>query len=158
MVSRRGAVDTCPVAEMRDNPAVVDDQAEETARPRRGRPRKWPTEAARREHEAAKRRLRNKTTTTHEEFDDIVRLTALADDLQRRLDVAAKEVEQLRQRTLALEHRLAEAARRGRASSQPSTRASVPPPPPVMNRQQRREAERVQRRAAGQQPRTPPPI
>ena len=85
---------------MRDNSAVVAEQGEQAARPRRGRPRKWPSEAARREHEAAKRRLRNKTHLTSEAFDDVVRLTALADDLQHRLDGAIKELEELRWRTL----------------------------------------------------------
>lgn len=140
--------DSC--AEMRDNPAAADDPAEETARPRRGRPRKWPTEAARREHEAAKRRLRNRTTITPDEFDDVVHLTALADDLQRQLAAATNEIEHLRQRTHELERRLTEASRRARANPEPSSSTPVSSSPPVMNRQQRREAERVQRRISGQ--------
>ena len=92
---------------MRDNSVVPDAQLDEPARPRRGRPRKWPSEAARREHEAAKRRLRNKTAMTPDEFDDVLRLTALADDLQRQLTAATNEVEQLRLRTRELERRLA---------------------------------------------------
>ena len=135
---------------MRDNPAVADDQVEQTARPRRGRPRKWPSEAARREHEAAKRRLRNKSTMTPDEFDDVVRLTALADDLQRRLAAATNEVEQLRQRTRELERRLTEASRPLRANPERSRSAPAASSPPVMNRQQRREAERAQRRISGQ--------
>jgi hypothetical protein len=137
---------------MRDNSAVADDQPGLTSRSRRGRPRKWSSEAARREHEAAKRRVRNKTNMTPDEFDDVVRLTALADGLQRQVDVAAKELEQLRQRTRDLEHGLAQATRRSGANAQ----ASVPSSPPVMNRQQRREAERAQRRVDGQPRRTPP--
>jgi chromosome segregation ATPase len=142
---------------MRDNPAVADDQVEQTARPPRGRPRKWPSEAARREHEAAKRRLRNKTTMTPDEFDDVVRLTALADDLQRQLAATTNEIEQLRQRNRELERRLSEASRRLRANPEPPRSAPAAPSPRVMNRQQRREAERAQRRIDGQPQRTAPP-
>ena len=141
---------------MRDNPAVADDRAEPTAKPRRGRPRKWPSEAARRDHEAAKRRLRNKTSMTPEAFDDVVRLTALTDDLQLRLDGAVRELEQMRERTLELERRLAESSRIDRPSQQPLAR--TPAPPPRMNRQQRREAERVQRRTDAQVRRPAPPV
>jgi hypothetical protein len=136
---------------MRDNLGVVGEQDEDTARPRRGRPRKWPSEAARREHEAAKRRLRSKTHLTTEEFDDVVRLTELADDLQRRLDGAVKEVEQLRARTQVLERRVAETSRLGRPSLQPVADTPGTTPPQRLSRQQRREAERVQRRADVQQ-------
>jgi hypothetical protein len=143
---------------MRDNSVVPDAQVDQTARPRRGRPRKWASEAARREHEAAKRRLRNKTAVTPDEFDDVVRLTALADDLQRQLTAATNEVEQLRLRTRELERRLTEASRCLQANPQPSSSPPVSAAPRVMNRQQRREAERAQRRVDGQPRRTPPPI
>lgn len=143
---------------MRDNSRVTDEQGEQGARPRRGRPRKWPSEAARREHEAAKRRLRNKTHLTPGAFEDIVRLTALADDLQRRLDDAVNEVEQLRQRTRELQHRLAEASRLGRKSPRSFTEAPAPSQPPMMNRQERRKAERAQRRSNVQARRTSPPL
>jgi hypothetical protein len=110
----------------------------------RGRPRKWPSEAARREHEAAKRRLRNKTQLTPEAFDDVVRLTELADDLQRRLHSASLEVERLRVRARDLERHLDETSRLDRPSRQ--TLVETPGATPrKMNRQQRREAERVQR-------------
>lgn len=143
---------------MRDNPAMPDGQAEEPAAPRRGRPRKWPSEAARREHEAAKRRLHNKTAMTPDQFDNVVRLTALADDLQRQLAAATNEVEQLRQHTRELELRLAEASRRPRVNPEPPSRGPVTPSLPVMNRQQRREAERAQRRVDGQPRPWPPPV
>jgi hypothetical protein len=132
---------------MRDNSGVGDEQGEQTARPRRGRPRKWPSEAARREHEAAKRRLRNKTHLTSEAFDDVVRLTALADDLQHRLDGAIKELEDLRWRARELERRPVEVSRPARQSQQLMSARPAPTALPKMNRQQRRAAERVQRRA-----------
>lgn len=113
---------------------------------------------ARREHEAAKRRLRNKSQLTPEAFDDVVRLTALADDLQRRLVGAVKELEHMRERTRELERRLAEAPRLDRASPRPFAETSGPTPAPRMNRQQRREAERVQRRVDVQQRRAAPPL
>jgi hypothetical protein len=141
---------------MRDNSRVADNQVEPPASARRGRPRKWPSEAARREHEAAKRRMRNKTNMSPEAFDDVVRLTALADDLQRRLADAMKEVEQLRVHTRELEHRLAKASRLGRTSPQPFAETPGPTQPSTLNRQQRREAERVQRRANVQERRTAP--
>ena len=143
---------------MRDNSAVVAEQGEQAVRPRRGRPRKWPSEAARREHEAAKRRLRNTTNLTSEAFDDVVRLTAFADDLQHRLDGAFKELEELRWRTRELERRLAEVSRPGQPNQQLMTAAPAPTPLPTMNRQQRREAERVQRREQEQQRRRRPPL
>jgi hypothetical protein len=143
---------------MCDNSAVPDDQAEQPAAPRRGRPRKWPSEAARREHEAAKRRLRNKATMTPEDFDDVVRLTALADDLQRQLAAATNEVERLRQRTSELERRLTEGSSRLRPTPEPPSSAPASSSLPVMNRQQRREAERAQRRTSGQPERSPTPI
>jgi hypothetical protein len=143
---------------MRDNHAVADDQGQQPARPRRGRPRKWPSEAARREHEAAKRRLRNKSRLTPEAFDDVVRLTALADDLQRRLDDSQREVEQLRGRTRELERRLTDASRRDPPIRQPLAETPGPTPPPKMNRQQRRESERAQRRADVQDRRPAPPL
>ena len=71
----------------------------------RGRPRKWPSETARREHEAAKRRLRNKLNLAAEEFDDVRRLTALADELQRQVVELTEEVEALRWRERDLERR-----------------------------------------------------
>src|SRR5688500_16131711 len=122
---------------MRDNSAVPDDQTEQTSRPRRGRPRKWSSEAARREHDAAKRRLRYPTPRTPDELDDVVRLTALADDLQRQLAAATNEVELLRQHTRELALRLAEASRRPRVNPEPASRGPVRPTSPVMNRQQR---------------------
>jgi hypothetical protein len=137
---------------------VADEQLEQTTNRRRGRPRKWPSEAARRKHEAAKRRLRNKTHLTPETFDDVVRLTALADNLRRRLEGAVKEVEQLRVRTRELEHRLAEASRLGRPSPQSIAEAPGPTPLSRMNRQQRREAERAQRRVDVQQRRAARPL
>jgi len=75
-------------------------------------------------------------------------LTALADDLQHRLDGAIEELEELRWRTRELERRLFEVARPGRATQPPIAPRPTPTPlPTTMNRQQRREAERVQRRA-----------
>jgi chromosome segregation ATPase len=132
---------------MRDNSDVTAEQSEQASGPRRGRPRKWRSEAARREHEAAKRRLRNKTHLTSEAFDDVVRLTAAADDLQHRLDGAIKELEELRWRIQELERRLDEASRPARERQQLMVERPAPTPVPKMNRQQRREAERVQRRA-----------
>ena len=95
---------------------------------------------------------------TSEAFDDVVRLTALADDLQHRLDVAVKELEELRRRAREFERRLAEASRPGRQSQQSIAARPAPTPLPKMNRQQRREAERVQRRAEEQQRRSRPPL
>jgi hypothetical protein len=138
---------------MRDNSGVASEQAEQPTRPRRGRPRKWPSEAARREHEAAKRRLRNKTRLTSEAFHDVVRLTALAADLQHRLDGAMRELEQLKWRAYELERRLAQASE----LRQPNRHPTAPAPPRTLNRQQRREAERVQRRKDSQQRRDVPP-
>ena len=132
---------------MRDNSAVTAEQGEPATGPRRGRPRKWPSEAARREHEAAKRRLRNKTHLTSEAFDDVVRLTALADDLQHRLDGAIKDLEDLRWRAQELERRLAEASRPAGESQQLMAARPARTALQKMNRQQRRAAERVQRRA-----------
>jgi hypothetical protein len=137
---------------------VAAEQGEQTAKPRRGRPRKWPSEVARREHEAAKRRLRNKTRLTSEAFHDVVRLTALADDLQRTLDGVQKEVEQLRARAGALERCLAEGSWQDRPSPWASTETPVSTPPPRMNRQQRREAERAQRRVEAQERRSEPSL
>jgi hypothetical protein len=142
---------------MRDNPEVADEHGDGTNNRRRGRPRKWPSEAARRQHEAAKRRLRSKTSMTPEDFDDIVRLTALADHLQRTLDGALKEVEQLRERTRALERRLAESSWQDRSGPRAVAETTAPTPRPRMNRQQRREAERAQRRVdAHERPSAPP--
>jgi hypothetical protein len=125
---------------------VAAEQGEQTAKPRRGRPRKWPSEAARREHEAAKRRLRNKTRLTSEAFHDVVRLTALADDLQHRLDGAIKELDELRWHAQELERRLTEASQPGRPTQQSTAAWPASRPPQNMNRQQRREAERAERR------------
>lgn len=94
---------------------------------------------------------------TPDEFDDVVRLTALADDLQRRLDVAVKEVVQLRDRTRELERRLAEATRAGQQNRQSLPESRQPTPPPMMNRRQRRDVERVQRRIDVQQRRPTQP-
>jgi hypothetical protein len=143
---------------MRDNSGVVDEQGEPAARVRRGRPRKWPSETARRQHEAAKRRLRNKTQLTSEAFSDVVRLTALADNLQHRLDGAIKELEALRWHAQELERRITEASRPARPNQQPMAARLAPTPLQPMNRQQRRDAERVQRRADGQQRRSQPPL
>jgi hypothetical protein len=142
---------------MRDNSGVVDEQGEPVARVRRGRPRKWPSETARRQHEAAKRRLRNKTHLTPGEFDDVVRLTVLADDLQRRLDGAIRELGELRWHAQELERRLTEAAQPGRPTQQSTAAWPASRPRQNMNRQQRREAERVQRRRDSQQRRSVPP-
>jgi hypothetical protein len=143
---------------MRDNSVVADDQGEQVARPRRGRPRKWPSEATRREHEAAKRRLRNKSHLAAETFDDVIRLTALTDDLQRRLEDATKELEQLRANTQALERRLAAASRLDRPSPRRLAETTGPTPVPRVNRQQRREAERLQRRTDARERRTASPL
>lgn len=132
---------------MRNNPDVVATRDERAARPRRGRARKWPTEAARRQREATMRRLRNTTHLTAEACDDIVRLTALPDDLQHRRDGVVEEVEELRWRAQELERRLAEASRPARENEQSSAARPMPPAPPRLSRQERREAERVQRRA-----------
>lgn len=137
---------------------VAAEQDEQAARPRRGRPRKWPSEAARREHEAAKRRLRNKTRLTSEALHDVVRLTAVADDLQHRLDGAIRELEKLRWRAQELERRLAEVSRPGRPNQQSMATTPAPTPLQRMNRQERREAERVQRRATVQQRGSVPPL
>jgi hypothetical protein len=142
---------------MRDDCGVADEQGDQAAKRRRGRPRKWPSEAARREHEAAKRRLRNRTNMTPEAFDNVVRLTAIADDLQRRLDGAMKELRELRGRTQELERRLAHAPRLDRQRPQPIPETPGPAALPRMNRQQRRKAERVQRRVEGQPRRAAPP-
>ena len=133
-------------------PRVLTDQGEQVAKRGRGRPRKWPSETARREHEAAKRRLRNKLNLAAEEFNDVRRLTALADDLQRQVVELTEEVEALRSRERELEQRLARAARI--AGSTPSATDARPtsPPQPRMSRQQRRALEHAQRRS-GSQPR-----
>jgi hypothetical protein len=89
---------------------VLADQGEPVEKRGRGRPRKWPSETARREHEAAKRRLRNKLNLAAEEFNDVRRLTALADDLQRQVVELTEEVEALRCRERDLERPLARAA------------------------------------------------
>jgi hypothetical protein len=59
-----------------------------------------------------------KTHLTSEAFDDVVRLTALADELQHRLDGAINELEELRWRARELESRLAEASRPARERQQ----------------------------------------
>ena len=133
-------------------PRVLTNQGEQVAKRDRGRPRKWPSETARREHEAAKRRLRNKLNLAAEEFNDVRRLTALADDLQRQVVELTEEVEALRSRERELEQRLARGARI--AGSTPSATGARPtsPPQPRMSRQQRRALERAQRRS-GSKPR-----
>jgi hypothetical protein len=78
---------------------------------------------------------------------DVVRLTAVADELQHRLDGAIMELEKLRRRAQELERRLAEVSRPGLPDQQSMTTTPAPTPLQRMNRQQRREAERVQRRA-----------
>jgi hypothetical protein len=142
---------------MRDNSGMAEAQAEQRTKPRRGRPRKWPSEAARREHEAAKRRLRSKTHLTSEAFHDAVRLTALADDLQQRLDGALKELDELKWHAHELERRLAEASKLRQPNREPTTPRPASAPPRTMNRRQRREAERVQRRSNRQERLSEPP-
>jgi hypothetical protein len=96
---------------------------------------------------------------TSEAFDDVVRLTALADDLQHSLDGAIKELEELRWRARELERRLGEVSTPGRPTQPPMAARPTPTPLPTsMNRQQRREAERVQRRAEEQHRWSRPPL
>lgn len=112
-----------------------------TPKRRRGRPRKWPSEAARREHEAAKRRLRNKSLVTPEEFNQVVALTKLADDLQQEVDMLTDELSELRLRHAQLETAHVGALRRldvmtGQRRTDPASAAAP------LNRAQRRAAER----------------
>jgi len=151
-------------ADLRSHPGITNarkcatilgmraDQGEPVAKRGRGRPRKWPSETARREHEAAKRRLRNKLNLAAEEFDGVRRLTALADDLQRQVVELTEEVEALRCRERELEQRLARAARVAGSAPSPTSARRPSPPLPRMSRQQRRALERAQRRS-GSQPR-----
>ena len=118
-----------------------------TPKRRRGRPRKWPSEAARREHEAAKRRLRNKSLVTPEEFNQVVALTKLADDLQQEVDKLTDELSELRWRHTQLEAAHVGALRRldaltGQRRPDPASAVAAP-----LNRAQRRAAERERGRS-----------
>jgi len=112
-----------------------------TPKRRRGRPRKWPSEAARREHEAAKRRLRNKSLVTSEEFKQVVALTKLADDLQQRVDELTGELSELRWRHRQLETSHVGALRRLDALTG-QRRTGLASAAAPLNRAQRRAAER----------------
>jgi len=148
---------------------VLTDQDESEVKRGRGRPRKWPSETARREHEAARRRLRNKVDVTFDDLNDVRRLTALADDLQRRVSNLTGELAALRHENAWLKRENEQLKSRAPAATTGSRPMAAAPtqlePPtdeskhdralgdapaapgrPALNRSQRRAAEREARR------------
>jgi hypothetical protein len=90
---------------------------------------------------------------TADEFTDVRRLTALADDLQRQVDGLQREIMRLRALERDLQRRLADAPRSRRPSLPAAMLPATSEAAPAISRQQRRAAERVQKRARG--PQTP---
>jgi hypothetical protein len=128
---------------------MVVDQDEQPPKRPRGRPRQWPSEAARREHEAAKRRIRNKVNMTADELNEVRRLTALSDELLLRVDSLERDVDRFRERERELLRRLANPTRDRRPGPPAAASSSGTATESRLSRQRRRGAERAQSRSQG---------